>query len=229
MSNNALNSQTSDTVNSTNVNERGLFKILRVDSSSRYEGSVTRNLTDNFLNKLHALHGNVQVQIRDVAKGLPFIDETWVGANFTSPEQRSPEQISVLAQSDTLIKELNNADIVVIGLPIYNFGVPATLKSWIDLIARAGVTFRYTQSGPVGLLENKKAYVIIASGGTTIGSEFDYASGYIRHVLGFIGIENVEIINAERINSDNPEHLERTQQQLDQAITDLNKSLEYAA
>lgn len=104
-----------------------------------------------------------------------------------------------LALSDTLVGELKSADTIVIGTPVYNFAVPAALKAWIDLVARARETFQYTEDGPVGLLQGKKAYVIIASGGTKVGSEIDFAGNYLKHVLGFIGITDVTIVAADQL------------------------------
>jgi FMN-dependent NADH-azoreductase len=95
-----------------------------------------------------------------------------------------------------LIAELEAADTIVIGVPLYNFGIPAALKAWIDLIARARRTFRYTEAGPEGLLKDKKAYLVVASGGVPVGSDYDFATGYLRHVLGFVGITDVTVIDA---------------------------------
>ena len=101
-----------------------------------------------------------------------------------------------MAESDALIAEVQAADVLVIGVPVYNFGVPAALKAWIDMIARARETFKYTENGPVGLLTNKKAYLVVASGGTEVGSAIDFATPYMKHVMGFIGITDVTVISA---------------------------------
>ncbi|ABV92103.1 FMN-dependent NADH-azoreductase 1 [Dinoroseobacter shibae DFL 12 = DSM 16493] len=116
--------------------------------------------------------------------------------------QRTADQRAVLALSDSLVAELQAADTVLITLPIWNFGIPSTLKAWIDQVARAGVTFRYTPDGPVGLLEGKRAILAVASGGTEVGSAIDFATDYLRHVLGFIGIHEVEIVAADRLMVD---------------------------
>ena len=134
---------------------------------------------------------------REPETPLPQIDETWVAANFTPAADRSEAQNARLAQSDALVAELQAADTIVIGLPVYNFGVPAALKAWIDLIARAGVTFRYTAEGPEGLLTGKKVIVAFASGGVQLGSDYDFASTYLRHVLGFVGLTDVSIITEQ--------------------------------
>ncbi len=171
--------------------------ILRIDASARRTGSISRELNDRLIDRF-ATEGAVAVTTRDLTQALPQIDEDWIGANFTPASDRSDAQREKLALSDTLVAELQTADTLIIGLPIYNFGVPSALKAWIDLVARAGVTFRYTAEGPRGLLEGKRAIITVASGGTEVGSEIDFATGYLRHVLGFIGIEDVQFIRADR-------------------------------
>lgn len=185
--------------------------ILRIDTSARRTGSVSRDLTDRVI----ARFPEAKVTTRDLAPGLPLIDETWVGANFTPAVDRTPDQRAVLALSDELIAEVEAADTLVIGLPIYNFGVPTTLKAWVDQVARAGVTFRYTENGPEGLLQGKRAIVIVASGGTRAGSEIDFATGYIRHVLGFVGITEVEFVTADRLALDPESTLQSARNQID--------------
>lgn len=168
--------------------------ILRIDASARKVGSSSRALTDALIEKL----APANIVSRDLTDTLPFVTEQWVHANFTDEAERSDEQKAELALSDSLVEELFAADILVIGVPIYNFGVPAALKAWIDMVARARKTFHYTASGPEGLLSGKKAYVLMASGGTEVGSEIDFASGYLRHILGFIGIDDVTIVAADQ-------------------------------
>ena len=175
--------------------------ILRIDASARTEGSVSRDLTDRVIDRFR-ITGPVRMTIRDLATGLPQIDEGWVGANFTPATDRTPEQRQILALSDTLVQELQAADVVVIGLPLYNFGVPASLKAWVDQVARAGVTFQYSDQGPVGLLQGKRVVLAVASGGTEIGSSTDFATGYMRHILGFVGINAVDVIHADRLAID---------------------------
>ena len=172
--------------------------LLRIDASMRHDGSTTRMLADKAVARL----GADKVIHRDLTHALPQIDETWIGANFTDPAERTPAQKAALALSDTLIEEIRAADTLVIAAPVYNFGVPAALKLWIDLIARARETFRYTEYGPQGLLTGKRAIIVTASGGTEIGSEIDFATPYLRHVMGFIGIEDVTVIGAGRQMAD---------------------------
>ncbi len=133
---------------------------------------------------------------------MPQVTESWVGANFTPADQRSAEQNAVLALSDQLVDELVRADTLVIGLPTYNFSVPASFKAWIDLVVRAGRTFHYSETGPEGLLRGKRAIVAIAAGGTPLGSDADFASGYVRYILGFIGITDVSFVAADAMASD---------------------------
>ena len=168
--------------------------ILHIDSSARLTGSVTRDLTDRIVSKLGG-----DVIRRDLKDALPQISEAWVGANFTPADERDDVQRDLLALSDTLVEELKAADTVVIGVPLYNFGVPAALKAWIDLVARAGLTFRYSENGPEGLLKGKRAILAVSTGGVPVGSEVDFATAYMRHVLGFIGITDVELVAADRV------------------------------
>ena len=172
--------------------------LFHLDSSARTEGSVSRNLSAKLVEQLS--DADTKIITRDIGRTpLPIITEDWVGANFTPDEARNEAQRKTLALSDELVGELEAADTLVLGVPIYNFGVPAAFKAWIDLIARAQKTFKYTENGPVGLLEGKKAYIVIASGGTQSGSEIDFATPYIRHVLGFVGIHDVTIIAADQL------------------------------
>lgn len=171
--------------------------ILHINSSGRLSGSVTRDISTQLVTHLQQ-QGSPLVQ-RDLAEGIPFVDENWITANFTDPEQRSETQQNALRFSDELIAELQQASHLVIAAPIYNFSVPAVLKAWIDQIARAKVTFRYTENGPEGLLTGKKAYLVIASGGVPLGSEVDFVSPYLKQVMGFLGIDDVTIINANEL------------------------------
>lgn len=171
--------------------------ILQIDTSARVQGSTSRQLSMRIAAKLGG-----KITRRDLNAGVPQIDETWIAANFTPADQRTEAQTAALALSDSLIAEIMEADVLVIGVPVYNFGVPAALKAWIDQIARTGVTFKYAETGPKGLLSGKRAILAVASGGTRVGSEIDFATGYMRHILGFIGITDVEIIAADALMAD---------------------------
>jgi FMN-dependent NADH-azoreductase len=181
---------------------RSTKSILRVDASPRADSSITRKLGDELLAQLSKRDPQTRIVSRDVSAGLPFVDHDWIEANFTAEKERTAAHRKVLALSDELVAELKAADTIVITVPIHNFGIPATLKAWIDLVARARLTFRYTEDGPVGLLTDKSAIVIVASGGTPVGSEADFASAYLRHVLGFIGVKDVEVIAADQLTKD---------------------------
>ena len=129
---------------------------------------------------------------------MRFVSEASLAAVAIPPEERNAEQQKLAAFADSLIDELQNADALVLGLPLYNFGPPASFKAWADLVARVGTTFRYTSNGPVGLLTGKKAYLIAVSGGTPIGGDMDFMTPWVKFFLGFIGITDVEIISADR-------------------------------
>lgn len=172
--------------------------VLRVDASARIESSITRQLADQLIDGMIRHAPELSVTRRDVARGLPFVDADWVNANLTDPDARSAAQRRTLAGSDALVAEVMAADVWVISTPIYNFGVPASLKAWIDQIARARLTFRYTDQGPQGLLSGKKVYILTATGGTEVGSAIDFATPWLKFVLGFLGITDVEVIAADR-------------------------------
>lgn len=172
--------------------------VLEIAASGRKSESLTRQLSEDLIGALASRHAVFSQQRRDLADGVEIIDEDWINANFTPAEDRTPAQQQRLANSDDLVAELAAADIVVIGAPIYNFGVPAALKAWVDLIARARLTFRYTDTGPVGLLKNKKAYLVVASGGVEVDSPVDFATPYLRQALQFVGITDIEVISARQ-------------------------------
>jgi FMN-dependent NADH-azoreductase len=169
--------------------------ILRIDASMRRQKSVSRMLADEMVAALGARKPCTSIINRDLAAGIGIVNAAWIEAERTSEENRTPDQRALLAQSDALVAELHAADDIVIATPIYNFSVPAALKAWIDLICRDKITFSYENDVPRGLLSNKQATVIITSGGTVSGNEIDYATGYIRHILEFIGVRDVTIID----------------------------------
>lgn len=179
-----------------------LFNILLVNASGRKHNSVSRQLSQELLDALKSAGVNAVVTKRDLADGVPFVDEDWINANFTPEEERTADQAATLSFSDGLVDELKAADIIIISAPIYNFAIPAGLKAWIDQIARARLTFKYTESGPVGLLKDKRAVIVTASGGTEAGSAIDFASDYLRHILGFIGVADVSQVAADKLMVD---------------------------
>ena len=178
------------------------FNVLRIDASARYEGSSSRALTDAAIEALRTRYSDIRVVDRDLGRGLPFVDEAWVGATFTPVTERTPAQHTALAGSDTLVAELEAADLVIIGTPMYNFGVPAVLKAWMDQVARAGRTFRYTESGPEGLLKGKRAWVAVTSGGVPLNAPVDFATPHLVQFLGFLGINDIEVIDGGGQNAD---------------------------
>ena len=176
------------------------MNILEVSSSGRRTDSVSRMLSQEIIDAIQSLHEATAVTRRDLAHSIELVDDAWISANFTDEADRTAAQRERLAPSDALVAELQQADIVVIGAPIYNFGVPAALKAWVDMIARARLTFLYTDNGPEGLLQGKKAYVVIASGGVPVNSPVDFATPYLRQALRFVGITDVEVVAADQLN-----------------------------
>jgi len=172
--------------------------VLHIDASARTQGSTSRDLTAKIVARLNA----DTVIRRDLTSALPHLTEDWINANFTPADDRDAVQRDLLSLSDQLVDEAIAADTLVIGVPIYNFAVPASLKAWIDLMARVGRTFSYTETGPQGLLTGKRAIIAVASGGTQVGSDIDFATGYLRHMLGFIGITDVQFIAADAMMVD---------------------------
>lgn len=172
--------------------------ILHIDASGRSTDSVSRKLSDTIVNSIKS--DSDSLVYRDVSSDLPFVNETMIGAYYTAKENRTDEQNHAIALSDIIVEELTQSNIIVIGTPMYNFGPPASLKAWADLAARVGETFRYTDTGPLGLLKNKKAYIAVATGGASVDSDVDYLMPWLRHFLGFLGIDDIEVIKAEGIN-----------------------------
>jgi len=178
--------------------EHIMTTILHINSSVRHNGSISRKVTEEFLDKWKAVEPGVRIVERDLAaQPLPHLDEQTLGAFFTPAEQRTPQQADIVKLSDTLVKELFDADVIVIGAPMYNFSVPSGLKAWIDQVARAGVTFKYSDQGPVGLVTGKKVYVFTSSGGVYSASPMDFLGTYLRAVLGFIGLSDVTFVRSE--------------------------------
>ncbi len=197
-----------------NTKDRGLT-VLEVSASARLSDSVSRRLTRRLIARLKAARPDVELIQRDLADGIDFVDEAWVAANFTAPESRTESHRATLAASDKLVAELQAADVIVIGAPVYNFGVPAALKAWVDMIARARLTFRYTDNGPEGLLKGKKAIVAIASGGVPVGSQLDFATPWLRQALHLVGIDDVTFIAADGLNTKGEAGIAASEQAMD--------------
>lgn len=174
-----------------------MLTILHISASIHGEDSVSRGLSSKLVTGLTAKTG-ARVIERDLSTNdMPYVSAERFAANGMQPEDRSPAQQKLADIADKLIAELQAADTIVMGVPIYNFGMPATVKAWADLVARAGTTFKYTPEGAVGLLEGKKAYITVASGGTKVGSEIDFMSPWLRHFLGFLGISDITVVAAD--------------------------------
>jgi FMN-dependent NADH-azoreductase len=174
------------------------MNILQINSSSRTVGSHSSRLAADIVERLLATHKESALTLRDLGRNPhPALDEAALQALFTPADQRSPAQNARVAQDDVLIAEAQAADVLVLGVPMYNFGVPAALKNWIDAIARAGVTFKYTDKGPVGLLQGKKVYVALARGGLYRDTPADTQVPYLKTVLAFLGMTDVQFVYAE--------------------------------
>jgi FMN-dependent NADH-azoreductase len=194
------------------------LKILRIDSSGRQHGSSSRALADELVAALADRYGQVQLVKRDLAESIPHVDQAWIEANFTPEENRSDSQRKVLSFSDLLVAELKEAEVLVFGVPIYNFGVPAAMKAWVDMIARARLTFAYTENGPVGLLREQKAFIVVASGGVGVDSPVDFATPYMRQALKFVGITDIEVIVADQQNIRGEESVSAARAQIANAV-----------
>lgn len=188
--------------------------ILNVQSSAREGNSVTRDLSARLVARLREREA-ATVTEREADSSIEPVTAAWTQGAYLPDDQRTPEQRAALAQSDTLIAELRAADVLVIGAPIYNFTIPGALKLWIDQVCRAGVTFRFTENGPEGLLKGIKAYVVVASGGTEVGGTVDFHSGYMRHILGFVGIHDVEFVSADQMMMKGEQALQAANDRID--------------
>jgi FMN-dependent NADH-azoreductase len=180
------------------------YSLLQINSSAKSnDTSVTRHMVREITDWFKNQQAGIEVIDRDLVNSLAFINNDWVEANFTPAESRTDQQDQVLSQSNELVNELFQSDVIVIGVPIYNFSIPAALKAWIDQVSRAKVTFQYSEKGPEGLVNNKRAILVYASGGTPLGSEIDFATPYLKYILGFMGIDDVTIIDANQAGKDN--------------------------
>lgn len=177
------------------------MNILQINASARREGANSTRLANTVVDRLKAAQPDARVTLRDLAvTPHPMLDEAALGALFTPADQRTPEQAARAALDDALIAEIQAHDTIVLGVPMYNFGIPVQLKNWIDAIARAGVTFRYTEAGPEGLLKGKKVYLALARGGLYRDTDKDAQVPYLKNVLGFLGMTDLSLIYAEGLN-----------------------------
>ena len=173
--------------------------LLQINASISNGNGQSSQLARQFVSAFQKGNPGTKVMVRDVAAAepVPHLDGERFGAFIAKPEERSAAQQAVVAYSDALISELKQADLIVLGLPMYNFGVPSQLKAYFDHVARAGVTFKYTEKGPVGQLTGKRAYVFATRGGVYAGTPLDTQTGYVRDFLRFVGISDVKFVYAE--------------------------------
>lgn len=174
--------------------------LLQINTSLFSGKGESSQLNERFVANWQAQNPNGRVIKRDLAEGIPHLTAARFQAFITPAVERNAEQKEAVAYSDALIEELKSADVVVLGLPMYNFSVPSQLKSYFDHIARAGVTFKYSETGPVGLVTGKKAYVLATFGSNAVGTPLDTETAYVRNFLGFIGIKDVEFVHAQGLS-----------------------------
>src|SRR6266478_2208667 len=204
--------------------ERGM-NVLQMNSSARRDASHSTRLASRLVERLREAAPESKLTIRDLnAARHPVLDEAALGGLFTPASQRTPEQAARVALDDALIAEIQAADVLVLGVPMYNFGVPASLKNWIDAIARVGVTFRYTEKGPEGLLEGKKVYVALTRGGKYRNTPADTQVPYLKTVFSFLGLTDVAFVYAEGLNMGNDAEqmaINSAHQQIEEAVDPL--------
>jgi len=177
------------------------MNILQINASARRNGANSTQLANTIVARLQAVNPGATLTLRDLAATPhPVLDEAGLGALFSPADQRTLEQAARVALDDALIAEIQAHDTIVLGVPMYNFGISVQLKSWLDAIARAGVTFRYTETGPEGLLKGKKVYVALARGGKYRDTPNDSQVRYLKMILGFLGLTDVHFIYAEGLS-----------------------------
>ncbi|MCI5106003.1 MAG: NAD(P)H-dependent oxidoreductase [Pseudomonadales bacterium] len=197
-------------------------QVLQLNSSILGDNSVSNQLLATLTERLQAAGEKLEIQQRDFSvEPVPHFDEHWLQALMTPEADRSDSQQQKVDFSDTLIAELKAADILIIGLPMYNFSVPSMLKAWNDHVARAGATFKYTDTGPVGLLENKKVFLVAAMGGVHKVGESDYLRPYMQQFLGLLGLTDISFVTASGLNmGEEPraEGISRAEAEIDAAV-----------
>ncbi|OBV41379.1 FMN-dependent NADH-azoreductase [Janthinobacterium psychrotolerans] len=194
------------------------MNILQINSSARSTGSASTRLADALVARVVAANPGAAVVRRDLAaQPHPMLDEATLQALFTPAEQRSAEQAARIALDDALIAQVQAADVIVVGAPMYNFGITVQLKSWFDAIARANVTFKYTEKGPVGLLTGKKVLVGLSRGGLHRGGATDSQVPYLNTMFGFLGLTDVQYVYSEGMGM-GPEAVAKAQAQADAEI-----------
>ena len=189
------------------------MKIYQIDCSARKKGSTSRELAKKLLEKIKKSED--EVIYRDLDDEMLFVAGLTESGMSIPENQRTDQHKKMFELSDKLVKELKESDIIIISTPIYNFGPPATLKAWSDLAARVKATFKYSQEGKqIGLLESKKVYLVITSGGTRVGSKDDYLTPWLKHVLNFFGIKNIQTISADQMSIDYEGSIKKAEEQI---------------
>ena len=190
------------------------MKIYQIDSSARKKGSTSRALAKKLLEKIKKPED--EIIYRDLDDEMLFVAGLTESGMSIPENERTEQHKKMFELSDKLVKELKESDIIIISTPIYNFGPPATLKAWSDLAARVKSTFKYSPDGKqIGLLENKKVYLVITSGGTKIGSQEDYLTPWLKHVLNFFGIKNIQTISADQMSIDYEKSIKEAEKQIE--------------
>lgn len=177
------------------------MKVLVLKTSPRENESVSNMIVDKIVERLSGVNALDEVRVEDLTH-VPFVDKSQTAQEFSDV-------------SEVFISNVEWADVVVIGLPVYNFGVPAILKAWFDQIARAGRTFEYTETGPRGLLENKKVYIAFSSGGTEVAGGYDFATPWLKFALQFVGISDISVVSADRLAVDYDASIEKMHRELE--------------
>ncbi|MBL4635856.1 MAG: NAD(P)H-dependent oxidoreductase [Kofleriaceae bacterium] len=198
------------------------MNILKIDASANKSGSTGRALSQRLVERL-TNNSQATVIQRDADDTLPLLSTELLAALSTEEDERSARQQALSALPETLTRELEAADVLVMSCPIYNFGIPAALKAWIDLVTRARRTFSYTDKGPIGLLSDCPVYLIVTSGGTPIDSDIDFATPYLRHSLGFIGLKDVRVFDASQLMNDGERRLAAVKEVID-AVREITAS-----
>tara|TARA_B100001564_G_scaffold21450_1_gene16141 strand:- start:266 stop:850 length:585 start_codon:yes stop_codon:yes gene_type:complete len=193
------------------------MKIYQIDSSARKKGSTSRALAKKLLEKIKKPED--KIIYRDLDDEMLFVAGLTESGMSIPENERTDQHKKMFDLSDKLVKELKESDVIIISTPIYNFGPPATLKAWSDLAARVKSTFKYSSDGKqIGLLENKKVYLVITSGGTKIGGKDDYLTPWLKYVLNFFGIKNIQTISADQMSIDYEKSIKEAERQIDEII-----------
>ncbi len=201
-------------------------KILQIDASARGGQSESRRLTSEFIRRWRADNPEDVIIRRDIVDDpLPHINSLFLDGMMTPEGERTPEQQRAIDRSDELIRELLDADVLVLGVPMYNFGIPSTLKAWVDHISIAGRTFEYTADGPKGLVRNRPVYILSTRGGIYGDSPMEHQTSYLKTLFGFLGITDVHIIQAEGLNI-SPENRDKS---VADAVDQIHETLEAVA